>query len=278
MNFFGIGKMLSRQHEQEKASENLKTEASGFDLATDGGYIKVLKYLLFLLFAFYNARLFLTTVPGWERYITALFALLGECTALYCFNNYTRSTGKHKAALGVFAVLLFAFAFTHASISFFRMERGDYSGPIRFYCEHIAFPLLFGLLLLAAIVIPLMHWRTRIAEEQAKSQVTIASSRAKLVADAATLRDESELERARLTHFEERIKLGNEYVDKLKGFARMKKSEREALMEIPEPLRSQIAAELGIDLGEEPSEFNQSHLPGKTPTWPGEQKAGSRGN
>lgn len=277
MNFFGIGKMLTRQHEQEKASENLKTEASGFQLATDGGYIKVLKYLLFLLFAFYNARLFLTTIQGWERYVTALFALLGECTALYCFNNYTRSTGKHKIALGVFAVLLFAFAFTHASISFFRMERGDYSGAIRFYCEHVAFPTLFGLLLLAAITIPLMHWRTRIAEEQAKSQVTIASSRAKLVADAAELRDQSELERARLIHFEERIKLGNEYVDKLKGFARMKKSEREALLEIPEPLRSQIAAELGIDLADIEDEFKQTYIANKPTTWPGGQR-GSRGN
>src|SRR5690242_14972603 len=109
MNFFGIGKMLSRQSEQARAAEDLKTEAGKFQLATDGGYIKVLKYLLFVLFAFYNARLFLTTVPGWERYVTALFALLGECTALYAFNNYTRSTGRHKQALGVFALLLFCF-------------------------------------------------------------------------------------------------------------------------------------------------------------------------
>jgi len=250
MNFFGIGKMLNRQSEQARAAEDLKTEASKFELATDGGYIKVLKYLLFVLFAFYNARLFLTTIAGWEKYITAVFALLGECTALYCFNNYTRSTGKHKQALGVFAVLLFVFAFTHATVSFFRMERGDLSGPIRFYCEHVAFPTLFGLLLLAAIIIPLCHWRTKIAAKQAEAQVVIATSRAKLVADTAAMHDENELERARLDHFEEKIKMGNEYVDKLKGFARMKKSERDALLEIPEPLRSQIAAELGLDLTE----------------------------
>ena len=119
MNFSGIGKMLSKQKEREKESEALKTEAGGFQLATDGGYIVVLKYALFTLFGFYNVRLFLTTVPGWERYLTAVFALLGEATALYCFNKYTRSTGRHKQALGPFALLLFAFSFTHATISFF---------------------------------------------------------------------------------------------------------------------------------------------------------------
>ncbi len=273
MNFFGIGKMLNRQSEQARAADDLKTEASMFKLATDGGYIKVLKYLLFLLFAFYNARLFLTTIPGWEKYVTAVFALLGECTALYCFNNYTRSTGRHKQALGVFAILLFVFAFTHATISFFRMERGDLSGPIRFYCEHVAFPVLFGLLLLAAIIIPLMHWRAVIAARQADAQVAIASSRAKLVADTAAMRDENELERARIDHFEEKIKMGNEYVDKLKGFAKMKKNEQDALHQIPEPLRSQIAAELGLDLTElsPPSEKPVA-------VWRGGEQIGTRPN
>jgi hypothetical protein len=94
--------------------------------------------------------------------------------------------------------------------------------------------------------------RTRIAAKQAEAQVVIASSRAKLVADTAAMRDENELERARIDHFEEKIKMGNEYVEKLKGFARLKKSERDALLEIPEPLQSQIAAELEIDLNEAP--------------------------
>jgi len=250
MNFSSIGKMLKREKEKESASDDLKTEAKSFDLATDGGYIKVLKYLLFVLFAFYNARLFLTTIPGWERYVTAVFALLGECTALYCFNNYTRSTGNHKTALGVFGISLFLFAFTHASISYFQMESGELSGPIRFYCERVAFPTLFGLLLLAAIIIPLLHWRTKIAEAQAVSAVTIAESRANLVAESAKMQDESQLERERLKHWEEEIKLGNEYVEKLKQFAQMKRSEHAALLAIPEPMRSKIASELGISLDE----------------------------
>jgi len=64
MDISAIGKMLGRKTEQAKASEDLKTEASKFQLATNNGYIMVLKYLLFILFGFYNARLFLTTRLG----------------------------------------------------------------------------------------------------------------------------------------------------------------------------------------------------------------------
>jgi hypothetical protein len=44
-----------------------------------------------------------------------------------------------------------------------------------------------------------------------------------------------------LEHFEEEIIIGNEYVGKLKRYAQMKRDEYEALLEIPEPFRSQIA-------------------------------------
>nr|MDQ3012270.1 hypothetical protein [Acidobacteriota bacterium] len=132
-------------------------------------------------------------------------------------------------------------------------ERGEMSAPIRFYCERVAFPLLFGLLLLAAIVIPLLHWRAAVAKKQAEAQTKIESDRADLVAESARLRNESQLEHERLTHFEDKIKTGNAYVEKLRRFGRMKSDEREALLSIPEPLRSQMASELGIDLTEQPT-------------------------
>ncbi len=160
------------------------------------------------------------------------------------------------------------FSVTHATISFFRMEaHAGYSGPIRFYCERVAFPLLFSLLLLAAIIIPLLHWRRKIAEKQAQAQVKIASGRAELVAEAAAMRDQTQLERERLESFEERIKLGNEYVSKLRSFGRMKKDEAEALLDIPQPLRSQIAEALGIELDADQGEQAQQKKP--VVTWQG---------
>jgi len=98
-------------------------------------------------------------------------------------------------------------------------------------------------------VIPLLHWRRKVAAEQAKAQVEIQSGRARLVAESANLRAESQLERERLANFEEQIQIGNDYVAALRKFARMKKDEAEALADIPDDeIRSQIAAAFGLSI------------------------------
>jgi len=252
MNLFSIGKRFAQADEHKRDAAELKQEAESFNLAGDGGYIKWLKYSLFCLFGYYNARLFIVTVPGWEGYMTAVFALAGEATALYCINNYNRSSGKHQAALGVFGLLLTLFSVTHATISWFRMENhARLSSGIRFYCETVAFPLLFGLLLAAAIVIPFLHWRKKIATAQAKAAVEVASARAQLAANSAILKAEATMERERLESIEEKIQIGNEYVSKLQALAKMKEREREALNAISDPeLRKQLASEFGITLDE----------------------------
>ena len=274
MKLFTVAKGFNREEEHSRESEQLKNEADGFKLASDGGYIVALKYALFALFGYYNARLFITTVPGWEGYLTATFALAGEATALYCFNNYTRSAGNHKKALGAFALLLFAFSFTHASISFFKMEHGSLSEPIQFYCERVAFPVLFGLLLLAAIIIPLTHWRAGVAAEQAKAKAKIEKDRASLVAESANIRSEATLERQRLNGLEEKIQIGKDYVVRLKSFAAMKNEEREVLNSIEDPeLRKQLASAFDISetafasASTEPKQvhgFNQKSVPQST--------------
>ncbi|MGH9803047.1 MAG: hypothetical protein ACRD82_22005, partial [Blastocatellia bacterium] len=204
-------------------------------------------------------------------YATAFFALAGEATALYCINNFTRSAGLHRAALGVFGVLLTLFSVTHATISFFRMEsNSNLSGGVRFYCERVAFPLLFGLLLLAAIIIPALHWRKKIAAEQAKAQVRIASSRARLLAESAAMRDESTLERERLAQLEEQIKLEGDYITKLEQFARLKEREQDVINSIGNPkLREQIAAAIGQTV-EAPKKPN--------PVWMGNKRIDGMGN
>lgn len=249
MQLFKISEGYDRAERQAKQSEALRKEGDSFELATDGGYIKALKYALFVLFGYYNARLFIVTVPGWEGYLTAFFALAGEATALYCWANFNRSSGHHKTALFVFGLLLTVFSVTHATISWFRLEsHSELSAPIQYYCETVAFPLLFGLLLLAAIVIPLMHWRRKVADEQAKAKVEIESKRARLVAESAALRNEVELERERLQSMEERTKLGNEFVERLRQFVKMKASESDVLASITDPvLRRQVETAFGLE-------------------------------
>lgn len=248
MKLFSIAKGFGQEEEHARESENLKNEGDNFKIASDGGYIVALKYALFVLFGYYNARLFITTVPGWEGFMTAAFALTGEATALYCFNNYKRSEGKHKTALGVFALLLLVFSFTHASISFFKMEQGNMSDGIKFYCEHIAFPLLFGLLLLAAIIIPLMHWRTGVAAEQAKAKAEIEKNRAQAVAKSANFRLEATVAREQLANLEERIGIESEYVDRLSTLGSVKKRARQvlALFDDDPELQRQLSGSFGI--------------------------------
>lgn len=248
MKLFNVGKAFFRQHEQQKQSERLEKEAESFKLASDDGFWLALKLALFVLFAYYNARLFLTTIQGWERWLTAGFALLAEITAFVCLHQFKRSAGAHKMALGFFGTVLILFSFTHATISFFKMENSaQFSGAIRDYSENVAFPLLFGILLAAAIIIPLCHWRQRIAAEQAKQQEEIAVSRARLVGQAALLKDESQLEHQRLEHLRERIRIGNDYVAELESFAVLKQREQDALNRITNPeIRKEIANAMGI--------------------------------
>jgi hypothetical protein len=248
MNLFNIGRFFSKDRDRQRQSEAQQREAESFNLAPQGGFISVLKYALFIFFGYYNVRLFLTTVPGFEGPLTALFALFGEATALYCLRNFTRSTGRHKAALGVAGVAFTVFSVTHAVFSFFKLEQNvRTSGLVQFYCENIAFPVLFTMLVVAAIALPLLHWRTRVAAEQAKAQCEIAESRARMLAETARMRDETELEHARLGQLEERLKIETAYANKLDDFARLKARQAQTLAGIADPqLRAMIAAELGV--------------------------------
>lgn len=269
MKLFSIGKAFSRERDRAKQADAIQREADNYDLATDGGYLLGLKYLLFALFGYYNAKLFVNTISGWEGYGTALCALAGEATALYCINNYTRSAGAHKTALGLFGVSLTVFSVVHATISFFRIhEMEGYSAGIEFYCRRVAFPLLFSMLMLAAIAIPLLHWRKKIAAEQARAQVQIAADRARVAVQTAALRNEALLEHERLAHFEEELRIEGEYVAKLEQFAALKQREMDAINRIGDPeLRQQIALALGR--GEKPTEPPPQQQPRRV--WQGGQ-------
>src|SRR5262249_53647367 len=247
MKIFGFGRAMQRERDNQRQAERNELAASDFKLPTDGGDMLGLKYALFILFGYYNARLFLHTVPGGEGWMTAFFALAGEATALYCLNIYTRTAGGHKTAVGLFGAALTLFSVTHATISFFRIDRHVVaSGPVQFYCQRIAFPLLFGLLLLAAIIIPLTHWRKKIAAERARAQTEIETGRARLLAESANLRNESQLERERLRFLEEQLMIEGEYVSKIEQFAQLKEREGQAIESISDPaVREQIAAMLG---------------------------------
>lgn len=247
MKLFSFGRAMQQARNNQIQSDHHGRAAGEFDLPTDGGYILVLKYALFILFGYYNARLFINTVPGWEGYLTAFFAIAGEATAVYCLNTYARTAGQHKTAVGAFGLLLTLFSVTHATISFFKIDKhAAASAVVEIYCQRVAFPLLFGLLLASAIVIPLTHWRKKIAAEQARTQTAIQMESARLIAEKARLQNESEVERARLEHMRETLRIEGEYIQEIEHFARLKEREAEAIASISDPtMREQVAHLLG---------------------------------
>ncbi len=105
---------------------------------------------------------------------------------------------------------------------------------------------MFGLLLAASIVIPLTHWRKKIAAEQAKTQTAIQMDNARLVGERARLQNEAAIERERLEHMRETLRIEAEYIQEVKYFARLKEEEAEAIASIPDPTtREQVAHLLG---------------------------------
>lgn len=253
MKIFNVAKAFFSQQERDEQNQRQQTEAAKYKLASSGGFLTVLKVALFILFGYLNARLFVSLVPGWQGYGIAMFALLGEATAFYCILNFVRSAGAHKVALGAFGAALTLFAVAHATVSFFGLEQGFLRGAMQFYAHWIAFPLLFTLLLGAAIIIPLCHWHAKVAQARAASQVEIEASRANLTTQKAVLSDRNDLEHAKLEFLNDQIKLGNEYVNALTRFADMKEREHVALSKITNPeVRREVANALGIVLPDAP--------------------------
>lgn len=274
MKIFNVAKAFFSQHERDERDEQQQAETESFKLASAGGFLTVLKVALFILFGYLNARLFVSLVPGWQGYGIAVFALLGEATAFYCLLNFVRSAGAHKIALGAFGAALTLFAVAHATVSFFGLEQGALHGVMNFYAHWVAFPLLFGLLLGAAIIIPLCHWRTQVAQARAASQVEIETNRAKLTTQKAVLKDRLDLEHAKLEFLNEQIKLGNQYNTALVRFAEMKNGEHQALASITNPeVRREVANALGITLPDvQATQPTQPATPKPVAVWRGNQQ------
>lgn len=267
MRLFSLGRMFDDEHRKRQQAQAAEKRAYGLNLVGSGGYLLLLKYLLFALFGYYNARLFITTVPGIEGWGTALCALAGEATALYCLNNCTKSAGGHQKALFVFGGWFTIFSAFHATASFFGIDKHDQFGAgIDFYAKRVAFPLLFGTLTAAAIIIPLLHWEKKIAAARAKSMVEIAASAGELEAEKAKLRNETELENARLEFIDQRIRTEQDYLRKLEQVVKVKNQQAAILDEIDDPaFREQVALTLGL-------------TPDNTPKWLNPPSSGNSGS
>lgn len=245
-HIFNIGKNLSRQSQSQQEAEAREQEAQQFDLVGTGGFLNVVKYVVFGILAALNVRLFVTVVPGTWGKVIGITAVLFECFAVYAWNNQGRSAGKHQRALIWIAYLFTGVSFLHASASFYELiGLGPSIGwPLYFYSHGIAFPLLFTMMTAGVCALYKTHWSADAAKEQAKTQTGIAKDRADLLRRATALRSKAELSRAELAHYEEEMKTEAQFLELLRRVVTMEQEKESLLSSIANPATRRRMAEL----------------------------------
>ena len=199
MNFLKLGEKLSGGNDAETRQAEILDEAQNYKLANNGGYLTVVKYALFGMLAVLNFRLFVSAIPGIWGWLVGLMAVMMEGFAVYCWNNQGKSEGKHRTALIGFCIAFTAVSLAHAAASIYELVNGTVPlGPsiskyVFWYSHVVAFPLIFGLMIVALFVIGFTHYLAKISKERAKAQVEIEKGNAELATKTAKLKQEAEL-------------------------------------------------------------------------------------
>lgn len=248
MKIFNFGHAISKNLDRDNSAQKLQKEAEEFDLAGTGGYLALVKYVVFSILASLNFHLFVTHIPGLWGYAVGSTALLFEGFAIYCWNKQNKSAGAHKSALQGFAVGFTVISFFHACAALYEISgAGPSFGPyLYFYSKFIAFPLLFGAMVLAVCTLYYLHWSTAVSEARASAQVSAARSRAELITQSVDLQNKSDIEKARLKFFEDQILIEEQYVQGVEKFAAIKARGERALQTIQDPeVKRELFAALG---------------------------------
>jgi hypothetical protein len=249
-SFLGIGRKLNDQNQAKTEAERREKEAQEYDLVGTGGFLIVVKYVVFGILAALNFRLFYTVVHGAWGFSIAVTAVLFEAFAVYAWNNQKRSAGMHRQALIWIATIFTAVSFVHASASFYELIGAGPSlgAPLFVYSHYVAFPLLFTLMMVGVCSLYITHWSRRVAKAQAQTQTQTMIDRADLIRRTAELRNKSELERAELAHYTESLETDKQFVELLRQVVSVENEKASLLARISDPqTRRRMAELLGRD-------------------------------
>jgi hypothetical protein len=249
MKLLNIAKSFSAEDERKQESAGLQEEAKNFDLAGNGGFLTFAKYAIYTLLGALNFRLFFVAVGGLWGIAIGLTAIMSEAFAIYCWNNQHKSSGKHRLALQFFSVAFTFVSVVHGAASLYEMLQlgPSIKGAIFWYSHAVAFPLIFGLMIVALFVLGFTHWSAAVAKERAKAQVDIASSRAGLLTKTANLSHESQLAHAELDHFKEKLAVEHEMTAMLEDVATLEVRKQKAVSAIADPaVRDRLQRLLGV--------------------------------
>lgn len=249
MKLLNIAKSFSAEDDRKQESAGLQEEAKNFDLAGNGGFLTFAKYAIYTLLGALNFRLFFVAVGGLWGVAIGLTAIMSEAFAIYCWNNQHKSSGKHRLALQFFSVAFTLVSVVHGAASLYEMLQlgPSIKGAIFWYSHAVAFPLIFGLMIVALFVLGFTHWSAAVAKERAKAQVNIATSRADLLTKTANLSHESQLAHAELDHFKEKLEIEHEMTAMLEDVATLETRKQKAVSAIADPaVRDRLQRLLGV--------------------------------
>lgn len=219
MSLFNFGRAMTT--DQDKGT---MPEAESFDLAGTGGFLSVVKYLVFAILASLNFHLFYTHAPGIWGVLIGCVALMFEACAIYFWNKQNKSAGAHQSALQAFAIIFTVLSFVHGTAALYQLAGvgPDITAVVEVYSRYVAFPLLFGLMVLSVCTLHYCHWSTQISNARAKAMLEMERRRAELMTETMALQTEAEVETMRLKHFENKIILEEGYVRAAEKLAAVK--------------------------------------------------------
>jgi hypothetical protein len=221
---FNWGRVMAESSRQNDTSDKLIAEARNYPLAKVGGFLALVKYVIFAILGSLNFHLFYTHVRAPWGLMLGITAVLFECCAVYFWNQQNKSAGKHKLALQFFAITFTLISFVHGCAALYQLNGAgpDLAGPIRIYSDYIAFPLLFLSMIIAVSTLYFLHWSTEISGERAKTLQEVEKSRAQLITETVRMEHEFQVEKERFKYFQLRMAQEAEYVDAIKEYALIK--------------------------------------------------------
>lgn len=253
MNFLKLGEKLSGENDAEARQAEMLDEAQNYKLANNGGYLTVVKYALFGMLALLNFRLFASAVPGVWGWLVGLMAVMMEGFAVYCWNNQGKSEGKHRIALIGFCIAFTVVSLAHGAASIYELVNTHVSlGPsikdyVFWYSHVVAFPLIFGLMIVALFVIGFTHYQAKISKERAKAHVEIEKGNADLATKTAKLKQEAELAEQQILFEKRKLQVKMQMSGILSDTLAEETRQIQMLRDTPDPtIRQKLAEMLGL--------------------------------
>lgn len=172
-----------------------------------------------------------------------------------------RSAGKFRIALITVASYLTLLSVAHASIEYWRetnLIRGA-NTQIQFYADYLSLGVMIISIIGSAFALQIMHWRNKVNRERAFAEEQMSIGSARLAAEQARMRQENDLDRAKLNQLNEQLQIQSQFVDKIKELADVHKAAENAISSIPDPaLRASVKRSFGEvavigDLGKDQS-------------------------